>query len=249
MLRPGQLKERVEGGAIAEGLKAKKQGLIRHFVISAHMAGAEIASVLGSGYFEGITLNYNVLNFPFRQEGVGAAERLGLGVVTMNPLGGGMVPRQADRLEFLRGPGDRSVVEAALRFNLSQPGITVALVGFAERKEIDQAVGAVEKFTPHPAEHIERLKTRIRAGFNGFCTGCGYCMPCPSNVEIPKLMDAYNQSILDGGSIVGRLKDFWGMAPDAAAACVQCGRCEESCTQHLPIRERLQAIAALVEKP
>ena len=248
MLRPEQLQERLAGGAIPAALKAKEEGLVRHVVISAHMAGEEIATVLNSGHFEGITLGYNVLNFPFRQAGVAAAERLGLGVVTMNPLGGGMIPRQAERLTFLKGEGDRSVTEAALRFNISQPGITVALVGFAERAEIDQAVAAVENFKPYPAEHIERLKGRIREGFNGFCTGCGYCLPCPANVEIPKMMDSYNQKILDGGNIATRLREHWSLSPDAAAACTQCGHCEESCTQHLPIRDRLAEIAKLIDK-
>ena len=54
----------------------------------------------------------------------------------MNPLGGGMIPRNAERLSFLKGEHDRDVVEAALRFNISQPAITSALVGFGSKQEI-----------------------------------------------------------------------------------------------------------------
>ena len=97
LLRPGQLQERIDGGAIPAAVKAKEQGLIRHLVVSTHLPGAEIAKVLGTGTFEGVTLGYNVLNFPFRSEGVAAAQRLGLGVVTMNPLGGGIIPRRPRR--------------------------------------------------------------------------------------------------------------------------------------------------------
>jgi predicted aldo/keto reductase-like oxidoreductase len=63
-------------------------------------------------------------------------------------------------------------------------------------------------------------------------------------------MDAFNAKILDGNdsAIQDRLKWHWGLAPDAAAACVECGDCENACTQHLPIRERLKMIAALVGK-
>ena len=35
-----------------------------------------------------------------------------LGVVTMNPLGGGLIPQNAERFDFLRGPDDPTVVEA-----------------------------------------------------------------------------------------------------------------------------------------
>jgi predicted aldo/keto reductase-like oxidoreductase len=251
LLRPGQLEERRSGGAIAAVHKAKDEGLVKHVVVSTHLSGAEIVPVLESGLFEGVTLGYNALNFPFRQEGLAAAGRLDLGVVTMNPLGGGMIPRNAERLAFLKGPQDRDVTQAALRFNLSDPAVTVALVGFASKAEIDEAVAAAEDFTPYAADHIERLKGQIGSSFNGFCTGCGYCLPCPAEVPIPKFMDAYNQKILGRGEagIRDRLKWHWDLKPDQAAACVQCGQCEEECTQHLPIRDCLNSIAALPANP
>ena len=247
LLRPEQLPARIAQGAIAAAQRARDEGLIRHLVVSSHLNGAENAAVLETGLFAGITIGYNVLNFPFRAEVLTAARRRGLGVVTMNPLGGGLIPRNAERLAFLRGPGDQDVVQAALRFNVSQPAITCALVGFSDRAEVDAAVAAVERFVPYPPEHLERLQAGINAGFQGFCTGCGYCLPCPANLEIPKFMDAYNQQILSTrtGAIRDRLSGHWGLSPDLASACLDCGDCEDACTQHLPIRERMRAIAAL----
>ena len=250
LLRPGDLEERIAGGAIAAARKAREEGLIKHLVVSSHLGGEDNAAVLDSGLFEGITIGYNALNFPFRAKTLDAAARNNAGVVTMNPLGGGLIPRNAARLAFLKGPQDRDVVQAAIRFNVSQPAITAALVGFSSEREIDEAVAAVEHFAPYPAAHIERVKAGINAGFEGFCTGCGYCLPCPAGVEIPKLMDAFNAKILDGSNaaIADRLKWHWGLAPDAAALCTDCGACEAACTQHLPIRDRLKAIAALAGK-
>ena len=245
LLRPEQLEERIKKGAVGAVLKAKEEGLVKHVVASTHLSGEEIAAMLDSGYFEGLTIGYNALNFPFRAKALEAAAEHHAGVVTMNPLGGGIIPKNAERLAFLKGPQDRNVVEAALRFNISQPAITAALVGFSSKEQIDQAVAAVENFTPYSAAHIDEVKSHITAGFEGFCTGCGYCLPCPSSVEIPKMMDAYNQRILEGNdkAIAERLKWHWGLSPDLAAACVQCGECEDKCTQHLPIRERLELIS------
>jgi hypothetical protein len=247
LLRPGDLPQRIAGGALAAAVRAREEGLIRHLVVSTHLNGEDIATVLASGHFEGVTLGYNVLNFPFRAKALEAARRHEVGVVTMNPLGGGLIPRNAARLAFILGPQDRSVVQAAIRFNVSQPAITAALVGFSNKAEVDEAVAAVEDFTPYPREHIERVQAQLATGFDGFCTGCGYCLPCPANLEIPKWMDVYNQRILEGGddAMSNRLKWHWNLAPDLAASCLQCGDCESACTQHLPIRERLAAIASL----
>lgn len=247
LLRPDQLEERTRKGAIGAALQARDEGLIRHLVVSSHLTGSDNAAVVDSGLFEGITIGYNVLNFPFRAATLDAAARRRLGVVTMNPLGGGMIPRNAERLAFLKGPRDRDVVQAAIRFNVSQPAITSALVGFSCEREVDAAISAVADFEPYPPEHLERVKANIGASFEGFCTGCGYCLPCPVDLEIPKLMDVFNARILAGNdeAMRNRLKWHWAMAPDAAAACIECGDCENVCTQHLPIRERLKAIAAL----
>ena len=252
LLWPHQLQERLAGGAIAALQKAREQGLVRHIVVSSHLPGEEIVKVLDSGLFEGLTLGYNPLNFTYRAAALEAAQRHGIGVVTMNPLGGGVIPKNAQRLAFLKGPGDRDVVQAALRFNISQPAITTALVGFASKAEIDQAVEAVNGFQPYPAEHIERLKSQVGVRFDDLCTGCGYCLPCAAGVEIPRLMDAFNQKILEGNdqAILERLKWQWDLTADKAAACNLCGECEAACTQHLPIRDRLKAIAALApQKP
>jgi len=247
LLRPDQIHERIKGGAVAAAQRAKEEGLIKHLVVSAHLGGDDIAELLDLGLFEGITLGYNAINFPYRAKALEAATKHQMGVVTMNPLGGGVIPRNADRLGFLKGPLDQDVIQAALRFNISQPAITSALVGFSQKSEVDQAVAAVEGFSPYPSEHIERLKANLSSSFDGFCTGCGYCLPCPASLEIPKLMDVYNQRILDGNdqAMRDRLKWHWSMAPELAAECLRCGACEQACTQHLPIIERLSAIAAL----
>jgi hypothetical protein len=251
LLRPGDLGERIRGGAVAAAQRARDEGLIGHLVVSSHLNGDDNAAVLGRGLFEGMLIGYNALNFPFRGKTLEAAARHGVGLVTMNPLGGGMIPRNPERLAFLKGPHDTDVVQAALRFNLSHPAVTCALVGFSSEREIDHAVAAVEGFVPYPAEHVERLKRSVGAHFDGFCTGCGYCLPCPAAVEIPKLMDAFNTGVLDGGgeAVRNRLKWHWSIPPDAAAVCTECGQCEDACTQHLPIRERLRAIAALASRP
>jgi hypothetical protein len=249
---PGDWQKRKAGGAVAAALKARQEGLIEHLAASAHLQGTDLREVLAEGVLEGVTLGYSAIDFPYRQEAVDAAGRLRLGVVTMNPLGGGLIPRNADRFAFIRGRDDPSVVAAALRFNVSNPSVTSALVGLTTKQHVDEAVAAVEGFTPYGAARAEQIREHILDAFEGLCTGCGYCLPCPEGIDVPRMMDAYNQRILRGREprhVINRLKWHWGgMTPADARACSLCGACEERCTQHLPIRDRMQEIAALAEQ-
>lgn len=243
---------RVEGGAVAAAIRAKEEGLIEHVVVSSHLPGEELCTVLDEGPFEGVTLGYCAINFPYRQQAMDEAGRRGLGVVTMNPLGGGLIPQNAERFDFIRSHDDPSVVAAALRFNLSCPAVTSALVGFSNTTQVDEAVDAVEDFRPYDEAHATALREKIVESFDGLCTGCGYCLPCPEGLNLPRLMDAYNVGMLSGGDLAEhiryRLRMHWNLSPEAASACTQCGLCEERCTQHLPIRERLAYIASLSEE-
>ncbi len=242
--------QRKSGGAVAAALKAKDQGLIEHLCVSSHLQGAQLRDVLGEGYFEGVTVGYSAINFPYRAEGLAAAEEMNLGVVTMNPLGGGVIPQNPELFQSLMQPGDKSVVEAAIRFNISHSAITAALVGFGNKQHVDDAVAAVENFKLYDQQTLTEIKQNIHAHalFKNLCTGCGYCLPCPQGLNIPQLMDAYNFTILHDAHYktpADRLKLHWNLTPSAAASCTQCRECEKKCTQHLPICERMKEIAEL----
>ncbi len=246
LLTKEQWAERKKGGALDALLKARDEGLVEHVVFSTHMTREEAESVFEEDVFEGVTLGYNAINFPLREQVVDSAGRHGLGVITMNPLAGGMIPQHAERFDFIRSEDDPNVVSAALRFILSNPAVTCALVGFSSKEEIDQAVAVAENFVPLSAERREALKKQIGEKFDGLCTGCGYCLPCPEGLQIPRLMDVYNVRILQGSDpelIDSRLKYHWGLTPADAEGCTACGACEKACTQHLPIIERLKEIA------
>ena len=244
-------RERVDGGAVAEAVKAKEEGLINHLALSSHLPGDQLGEILTQAPLEGVLLGYCAINFPYRQAAVALAGKRGIGVVTMNPLGGGLIPDNAERFDFIRTPADDTVVTAALRFNISNPNVTCALVGLTTKDHVDQAVAAVENFQPYDAAHIASIRENILDAFEGLCTGCGYCLPCPEGIKIPQMMDAHNVMTLKGGDpevALDRLKWHWTLPPEEASNCSLCGVCEERCTQHLPIRDRLAEIAELANK-
>lgn len=238
--------QRKQGGAVEAALKAKEEGLIGHLLCSSHMPGEGLAEVLAEGFFEGVLLGYNAINFPYRQQAVTQAEELNLGVVTMNPLAGGLIPQNPQRFAFLKQDSHESIVQAALRFNLSHSAITSALVGFSEKSQVDEAIAAVDSVSPQSEESRQQLSVNIEKTFDQLCTGCGYCLPCPVDIPIPQFMDVYNQVLLshnESGVASNRFRMHWGLTADQAAVCTGCGLCEQRCTQHLPIMKRLAELA------
>ena len=224
--------------------EAKSEGLIRNIVFSSHMQGNDIEKVVATDKFKGMLIGYNALNYRFRQSGIKAAHEKGMGVVVMNPLGGGMIPQNQDSFKYLTEGTDLTVPQAALRFVASHKEITITLAGCTTKEHIDDAVKAVEGLEEKSAEEIVKMYEDRGVALNNLCTGCAYCDNCPKGIPIPKYMDAYNQKIFTGKeeAIDDRLDGHWGLTREQVKECIGCGKCEKACTQHLPIIERLREI-------
>lgn len=236
---------RKSGGAVDAILKAKEEGLVRHAVFSTHLSGSDIRRVIEEGYFEGVTLGYSAINFPFRQEGIEAAAERGMGVVVMNPLGGGLIPQNPDAFEYLKVRPDQNMLEAALHFLWSDERITVPMVGFRNEKDVDTAAAALETFVPYTDEEVTRIRSSVEQEMNAMCTNCMYCRGCPEDIRVWAFMETWNHLKLSGGeSAADRLKYYWGISPEDMDRCTACGHCEAVCTQKLPILERFEDIKA-----
>jgi predicted aldo/keto reductase-like oxidoreductase len=240
---------RKAGGAVKEMLKAKEEGLIRHLAFSAHMSGREIRTVIQEGVFEGVTLGYSVINFPFREDGINAAIDQGMGITVMNPLGGGIIVPNEDAFGFIKVRPEQTMLEAALHFLLANEKLTVLLVGFRNEADVHSAVHAINNYTPYQPEQIQTIRTKVEQDFNQLCTTCMYCDVCPEQIPVWKFMDAYNHVLLRGGMpAFARLQFYWGVPIQALDKCTQCGACEQACTQHLPILERFEKLKNVVAK-
>jgi predicted aldo/keto reductase-like oxidoreductase len=247
-----QFKTIMERGGPYEGaVKAKEEGLIEHICGTAHASGEDIAEIVKADVFEGITLGYNIMNHTFRKQGLKAAAAADIGVVTMNPLGGGMLTQDERMLSILKEDESDSFVGAALRFNLSHPEITVVLSGMKNKAEVKANVKtaeAVEK--PDPAL-IDRLIQRFESLGESFCTTCGYCLEhCPEKIQISIYAPMWDKVRMKQPDEVRRVYDKVYIRNDErwlkgkrASDCTQCGECEEYCTQKLPIREYMKNIA------
>jgi len=240
-----------KGGQYEGLLKCKEKGLIDHIAISTHLRGPEVKKIVDGGHFDGILLGMNILNFPYRWEGVKAAYDVGMGVVAMNPLSGGVIPQNEKQLSYLATENE-TPTETALRFCLSCPQITVTLNGFTTKEHIDIACKAANNCKPFSADDINAIKAHISENMNSLCTGCGYCMStCPKHLAIASYMQIYNEKLMEQKHDKDMIKsvDFhhdWGLVANSdvrADECTLCKKCEQSCTQQLEITKRLEEIA------
>jgi predicted aldo/keto reductase-like oxidoreductase len=88
------------------------------------------------------------------------------------------------------------------------------------------------------------------------CTGCQYCMPCPSGVNIPLCFEHYNNLTLadnpDGEKFMYAARLGGAVAlgtPEFASLCVQCGQCAEKCPQHIDVPAVLGSVVKELEGP
>jgi predicted aldo/keto reductase-like oxidoreductase len=96
-----------------------------------------------------------------------------------------------------------------------------------------------------------KLYDKIRQAYESLspvpCTNCRYCMPCPNNVEIPRIFQHYNDAIMYDDMRTGQFlySSPFGFQPDQRAdSCQECGECLEKCPQHIDIPEWLKKIHA-----
>jgi predicted aldo/keto reductase-like oxidoreductase len=232
------------GGPYEGAVAAKRDGLIEHICFSAHCTGEELERILEDDRFEGLTIGYNAINFKFREKGLIAAYEKGLGVATMNPLNGGVIPSNPELFSYISAGEGMNLAQSALLFNASHPAVSVVLSGMSQETELEENTAAFQKKHYYSKEKISGIKDRIESAYDFLCTGCRYCEGCPQNIPINRLMLSYNQFVLSGdyNDFLGQMFEVWRYYPEQRFDCVDCGACEKKCTQHLKIAERIALI-------
>ena len=248
---------------IKEWIAGKKaSGEIRQIGFSYHGNSDMFCKLLDAYDWEFCQIQYNYMDEHSQagRRGLHYAAKKGIPVVIMEPLRGGKLvtrlPEEARRV-FSEHKPRYTPAQWAFRWLWNQPEVTVVLSGMNSMEMLrdnmetacDARVGALGA---KDEEMLRRVVRAINARMKVGCTGCGYCMPCPKNVDIPGTFAAYNRRYQEG--------KFWGLVdyamctmlrknPTAASNCVGCGKCEQHCPQSIPIREKLREAKDELEGP
>ncbi len=218
-------------GAMKAAHEALDQGLIRHIGVSSHNDDM-VARCIETDEFDVILVAYNLAISSAAQAVFPIARAHDVGVTVMKPLSGGVFFR---REETYVDPID------ALHFVLMNDDVTVALAGFENQRDIDQAIQASATYKPLAPEKVEELVARARFLGDDVCRACGYCRECPAELDIPRLMQIADENRVFSYEWPRFRREYASLDPKVDA-CTDCGQCEEKCPFGLNIRERIRKV-------
>lgn len=227
--------------------KLQKEGKIRYLGFSFHDEYQIFEDIITSRKWDFCQIQYNYMDTKENpgRKGYDLAEKLNVPLVIMEPIRGGSLASFSDDINavFEKSDKNKSVASYALRWVASHPNVKVILSGMStmeQTKDNLKTFTDYEPFTDQEENVIQEVVKMLENRVQNPCTGCRYCMPCPAWVDIPQNFKTWNNYHIFQDYNVVRYSWEQGIAETAQAKnCVQCGKCEEVCPQHINIREDL----------
>lgn len=190
-------------------IEAQKKGWIRFIGITNHRLGVAKQAVLSD--------KYDTLQFPFSS--LASEKEISLsklanehdmGFIAMKGLSGGLITNAATTFSFIK-----------------QYNYVVPIWGIQREKELDEFI-ELEKNPPAYDEKMKALIQKDRDELIGnFCRGCGYCQPCPKNIEIPTV--ARMSLLLRRSPYKQWLTDDNREMMLKINECIECNSCSKKC--------------------
>lgn len=176
-------------------------------------------------------------------------------VTVMEPCKGGTLVNLPEEAEALLKELDPNASNAswALRFALSQNGVTRVLSGMNSLEQVEDNCSTFDHFKPLTEEElkvIEKVRDIIESQTAVPCTACAYCTHgCPKKIAIPDYFALYNNIKRTTGSFSSQMVYYNNIAINygKASDCIGCKQCERACPQHLTIVDYLKDVAEQFE--
>ncbi len=240
----------------------KEEGKIRHFGLSFHDKHEVLDRILTEHpEVEVVQIQFNYADYETdtvesrKVYEVCAKHRKP--VIVMEPVKGGSLVNLPSRAnQILRDLHGGSNASYAMRFAGSFPLMTMVLSGMSNLQQMEDNIRTMRDFKPldeREMKAVRKVCDILNAQNLIPCTSCRYCIEestCPKGIVIPDLFAAKNQldTFHNWNTTFYYNSVLTGSGRGKASECIQCGKCEKVCPQHLPIRELLQTVAKTFEK-
>ncbi len=243
-------------GVVEKLAELKASGKIRYLGFSFHDDYEVFEEVLRyrDWDFCQIQLNYMDTEIQAGMKGYALTEELDIPLIIMEPIKGGSLAAFAEDItsKFRALDPEASTASYALRWVGSLPNVKVVLSGMSNMEQVEDNLKTFGDFKPLNEEEqktiqeiVELINSRVQNG----CTGCGYCMPCPAGVNIPRNFKVWNTYHMYQNYNVVKWAWEQGLGEEKQAKnCIKCGKCEKACPQKLQIRGDLEKVQADLDK-
>ena len=233
-------------------IEQKRNGRIRHLGVSSHADLSDLKRFLDKygKDIEFCQLQVNWFDWTFQnaKASMELLKEYNIPVWVMEPVRGGKIatlaPEHEAKLKALRP--DESVAAWAFRFLQTLDDCTVTLSGMSNFEQVKENIQTYAEEKPLNEREWNTLQEIAGEMIKQLtpCTACRYCTEyCPMGLDIPRLLDLYNEQKFSGGSILVR-RTINRMDEDKRpSACLQCRACEGVCPQRIAISDVLADFA------
>jgi predicted aldo/keto reductase-like oxidoreductase len=199
-----------DGSGLYEAmLEAKAQGKIRHIGLTNHRLSVAAESA-ESGLYETLQYPFSYLATDRDISLVQLCRQKNLGFIAMKALSGGLITNSAAAYAFL-----------------AQFDNVLPIWGIQRERELDEFVSYISnppKYDTAVSKLIEKDKQVLGSAF---CRGCGYCLPCPKEIDIPTC--ARMSLLLRRAPAAVYLTEEWQGKMERIEECLHCGQCTGHC--------------------
>jgi len=207
---PGFCPKPGDGTGLYEAmLEAKEKGLIRHIGITNHRLAVAMEAA-DSGLYETIQFPFSYLATSEEVKLVGHCKELNIGFIAMKALAGGLIKSS----------------KAACAY-ISQFDNVLPIWGVQKEEELDEFLSYM-KNTPKMDEELALAIEQDRSELGkDFCRGCGYCLPCPANIDIPT--SARMSLMIRRAPLSVYMNEEWREKMKRIDNCIHCNHCRNHC--------------------
>lgn len=239
--------------------KKRDEGKIRYIGFSFHDEASAFKEIIDSyADWDFCQIQYNYMDEQVQAgtEGLHYAGSRGIGVVIMEPLLGGNLANPPEPVQKIwdGAPATRDAVDWAFQWLWTQPEVGTVLSGMSTMEQVEQDVeyashSAVGLLQPEELGLFQAVKNMYEKLRPVPCTSCGYCMPCPNGVDIPRNFSIYNEASMYNQLEAGKQRYARLDEEKRASACVECGECLDKCPQSIEIIDRLKEVHEALGQP
>ncbi len=215
----------LEEGSTFTGIqRAQEKGKVRFIGGISHYP-APLVRGIKTGLLDTILVPCNIMRRELAEDPVIAlfdfAKRHDVGVTIMKPIAAGRITKN---------------LPEALKFVMANP-VTVLIPGATCHEHIETNVAIAEQFSRLSEDERRSYLDEAMLLGKPHCTRCGYCLPCPQNIPIPKILRAGRYCVTFG------LKQWYNINLQNIGSngridwekCHACRLCEDRCPFDIPV--------------